>query len=167
MIAVNSGVRRENGVAVVRVMGLFDAPVLIIFHYRPRRGVSANVWTVRRWCSLTRKRAERAIIASQRTRPFGALRLLGAGSDAHPITPKPGVLGAPVRAARPDSLDKLGTGFSQRKERLLKMTIKTSGLGMGGMPCDLRSQLEYRAGIGSAARLRCAVKVAACVPQQS
>jgi len=32
--------------------------------------------------------------------------------------------GAPRRAARPDSLGKLGTGSSLRKERLLRMTTK-------------------------------------------
>jgi len=34
----------------------------------------------------------------------------------HPITPKPGVLGAPVRAARPNSW--------RRKQHLLEVTIK-------------------------------------------
>ena len=54
-------------------------------------------------CSLIGKRAERATDVSQRTR-----------NNAHPITPKPGVLGAPVRAARPDP--------SLRKSGLLGMT---------------------------------------------
>jgi len=50
-----------------------------------------------------RKRTKRATIVSRKTRHF-----------AHPITPKPGVLGTPVRAARPDP--------SLRNRGLLRVT---------------------------------------------
>ena len=53
---------------------------------------------------MIRKRAERASIASQRTRGI-----------AHPITPKAGMMGAPVRAAR------LGPSLAQ-KRRSFRMT---------------------------------------------
>jgi len=53
---------------------------------------------------MIRKRAERASIASQRTRGI-----------AHPITPKAGMMGTPVRAAR------LGPSLAQ-KRRSFRMT---------------------------------------------
>jgi len=52
-----------------------------------------------------RMRAKRAVVRSQKSRPF-----------AHLITPTPGVLATPDRAARP--------GPSLRKRSLLRMTKK-------------------------------------------
>jgi hypothetical protein len=58
------------------------------------------------------------------SRPFGKDRVVQFDEEASQTRDYCVAKNATVRAARPDSLGKLGTGSSLRKERLLRMTIK-------------------------------------------